>query len=105
MFFYIDFISYNFTNLIHLLILTVFCCTQGFLYVTLCFLTIVKSISCSVACDSTTPWTVGCQAPLSVEFPGKNPGVGFHFLSRVSSNPGIKPGSPALQADSLPSKP
>ena len=55
MFFYIDFISYNFTNLIHLLILTVFGCTKGFLYVTLCFLTIVKSVSCSVECDSLQP--------------------------------------------------
>ena len=27
-----------------------------------------------------TPWTVARQAPLSVDFPGKNTGVGFHFL-------------------------
>ena len=27
-----------------------------------------------------TPWTVACQAPLSMEFPGKNTGVGCHFL-------------------------
>ena len=27
-----------------------------------------------------TPWTVAGQAPLSVEFPGKNTGVGCHFL-------------------------
>ena len=24
--------------------------------------------------------TVACQAPLSMDFPGKNTGVGFHFL-------------------------
>ena len=27
-----------------------------------------------------TPWTVACQAPLSVGFPGKNTRVGCHFL-------------------------
>ena len=37
-------------------------------------------VSCSVVSDSTTPWTVARQAPLSVESPGKNPGVGGPFL-------------------------
>ena len=27
-----------------------------------------------------TPWTVVCQAPLSMDFPGKNTVVGCHFL-------------------------
>ena len=27
-----------------------------------------------------TPWTTACQTPLSRDFPGKNTGVGFHFL-------------------------
>ena len=27
-----------------------------------------------------TPWIVACQAPLSWDFPGKNTGVGCHFL-------------------------
>ena len=27
-----------------------------------------------------TPWTVARQAPLSRDFPGKNPGVGCHAL-------------------------
>ena len=27
-----------------------------------------------------TPWTVAHQAPLSMGFPGKNTGVGYHFL-------------------------
>ena len=45
------------------------------------FKTIHRSINCSVVSDSfATPWTVTCQAPLSVEFPGKNTGVGCHFL-------------------------
>ena len=34
--------------------------------------------------------------------PGKNTGVGYHaFLQRNLPNPGIEPGSPTLQADSL----
>ena len=27
-----------------------------------------------------TQWTVACQAPLSMDFPGRNTGVGCHFL-------------------------
>ena len=30
------------------------------------------------------PWTVACQAPLLCYFPGKNSGVGFHFLPNTS---------------------
>ena len=38
--------------------------------------------------------------------PGKNTGMGCHFLLQGNlPNPGIKPRSPALQADSLPSEP
>ena len=33
--------------------------------------------SCPTLCD---PWTAACQAPLSQDFPGKNMGVGNHFL-------------------------
>ena len=46
-----------------------------------------------------------CKAPLSIEdFPGKNTRVGCHALLQGNlPNPGIKPRSPALQADSLPS--
>ena len=37
---------------------------------------------CSVMSNSATLWTAACQAPLSVHgnFPGKNTGVGCHFL-------------------------
>ena len=61
----------------------------------------------SVVSDSVTPWTVAHQAPLSMGFSGKNTGVGgLPFLSpRDLSDPGIKPGSPALQTDSLLSEP
>ena len=45
-----------------------------------------------------TPWTVACQAPLSMDFPGKNTRVGCCFLSPGDlPDPGIKLGSPALQ--------
>ena len=38
--------------------------------------------------------------------PGKNTGVGYHFLLQgIFPKPGIKPGSPALEADALTSEP
>ena len=41
-----------------------------------------------------------------MEFSGKNTGVGCHSLLQGNlPNPGIKPGSPTLQADSLLSEP
>ena len=40
-----------------------------------------ESVSHSVISDSSvTPWTVACQVPLSMNSPGKNTGVGSHFL-------------------------
>ena len=49
-----------------------------------------------------TPWTVACQAPLSMEF------FRQEYWSRLPYpppgdllNPGIEPASPALQTDSL----
>ena len=49
-------------------------------------------------------WTVAHQAPLSWDSPGKNTGVGCHFLLLPwdLSDPGIAAGFPALQVDSLP---
>ena len=53
-----------------------------------------------------TPWTVAYEAPQSRNSPGKSPGVGCHFLLQGDiPNPGIEPGSPALQADALLSEP
>ena len=51
------------------------------------------------------PWTVACQVPLSMEFPRQEYWSGLPFLSpgAVPSS-GMEPGSPALQADSLPSE-
>ena len=50
------------------------------------------------------PWTVARQAPLPMKLPGKNTGIGCHFLSSVPTpghlpNSGTEPmslGSPAL---------
>ena len=40
-----------------------------------------------------TPWTVACQAPLSLGFSRKNTGVGCHFLlQRIFLTQGWKPG-------------
>ena len=47
-----------------------------------------------------TPWTVACQAPLSLGFSRQEYWSGLPFLS-----PGIEPGSPALEADALTSEP
>ena len=37
-------------------------------------------LSCSVMCDSVTPWAVACHAPLSWDSPGRNTGVSCHAL-------------------------
>ena len=47
-----------------------------------------ESISHLVMSDSVTPWTIAHQAPLPILSPGDFP------------DPEIKPGSPALKADS-----
>ena len=53
-----------------------------------------------------TPWTVAHQAPLSMVFPRQEYWSGLPFLSPGDLvDPGIKPRSPALQADFLPSEP
>ena len=53
-----------------------------------------------------TPWTVACQAPLSMEFSRQEYCSGLLFPSPGDlPNPGIKPGPPALQVDCLPSEP
>ena len=59
--------------------------------------------ACLTLCD---PWTVAHQAPLSMEFSRQEYWSGLPFPSPGGlPNPGIKAGSPALQADSLPSEP
>ena len=49
-----------------------------------------------------TPWTVTCQAPLFMGFSRQEYWSGLPFPSPGDlPDPAIKPGSPALQADSL----
>ena len=49
----------------------------------------------------TTLWTVACQAPLSMEFFRQEYWSGLPFPTPGYPDPGIKPGSPALQAESF----
>ena len=58
---------------------------------------------CLTLCN---PWTIACQAPSPSNSPGKKYWSGLPFLSSGDlPDSGIKPGSPALQADSLPAEP
>ena len=52
------------------------------------------------------PWTIARQAPMSMELSRQEYWSGLPFPSPEDHpNPEIKPGSPALSADSLPSEP
>ena len=68
--------------------------------------TVTCVLKSSIVSDSATPWTVAHQSPLSWEFPGKNTGVGCHFLlQRIFPNQGSSLRLLCLlhwQADSLP---
>ena len=49
-----------------------------------------------------TPWILACQAPLSMGFSRQESWSRLPFPSPEDlPNPGIEPGSPALQANSL----
>ena len=49
-----------------------------------------------------TPWTVACQVPLSMGFSRQEYWSGLPFPSPGDlPDPGIEPGSPTLQTDSL----
>ena len=75
--------------------------TDSFLYLSVCV-----CVSHSVVSDSETPCTIARQAPLSMEFSRQECGSGLSFPSPGDlPDPGIEPRSPALQADSLLSKP
>ena len=53
-----------------------------------------------------TPWTVAYQIPRSMGFSRQECWSGLLFPSPGDlPDPGIEPGSPALQADTLPSEP
>ena len=66
----------------------------------------VCALSCSVVSDSATPWTVVCQAPLSMAFSRQEYCSGLPFPAQGDLlDPGIEPMScvsPALQVGSLP---
>ena len=62
----------------------------------------IVSVSRSVVSDSAMPWTTAYQAALSLRFSRQGYWSGLPFPSPGHlPNPGIEPGSPALQADSL----
>ena len=72
----------------------------------------ISTQSCSVLCVLNrvhlfvTPWTVAYQAPLSMGFSRQQYWSGLPFPSPGDlPNPGIEPGSPALQTDALLSEP
>ena len=65
-----------------------------------------ESVGHSVVSDSATSWTIARQASLSMGFSRQEYWSGLSFPSPGDRpNPGIKPRSPALQADSLTSEP
>ena len=58
------------------------------------------------SCPTATPWTVAYQAPPSMGFSRQEYWSGLPLPSAGDlPSPEIEPGSPALQADSLPSEP
>ena len=64
----------------------------------------MKLLSCVQLFE--TPWTVAHQAPPSMEFSRQEYWSGLPFPSPGHlPDPGIKPRSPTLQADALPSEP
>ena len=66
---------------------------------------VCDSVNCSVVSDSVTPWTVACQAPLSIRFPRQEYWSGLPCPPPGNlPNPGMEPRSLALQVDSLPSE-
>ena len=61
-------------------------------------------LSCSDMSDSSvTPWAVAHH--IRWNFPGRHIRVGSHYFPGDLPDPGTEAGSPASQADSLPSEP
>ena len=70
------------------------------------FYTVVVAKSLSHVWLIATPWTVACQASLSVGFSRQEYWNGLSFISPGNfPDRGIKPRSPALKADSLTNEP
>ena len=73
---------------------------------TLTWLQKVKSEVAQSARLFATPWTAAYQAPLSMGFSRQEYWSGLPFPPPGDlPDPGIEPGSPALEADALPSEP
>ena len=65
-----------------------------------------ESISRLLGLALVTPWVIARQVPLSVESSRKEYWSELPLSSPGNlSDPGIEPGSPAFEVDSLPSKP
>ena len=71
-----------------------------------------SGITCFVSCQSlshvrlfVTPRTIACQVLCPWNSPGKGTGAGCMPFSRDPPDTRVKPRSPALQADCLPSEP
>ena len=70
------------------------------------FMQVVGSLVAKSCPTLVTPLTVACQAPLSIRFSRQEHWSGLPFPSPGDlPDPGVKPGCPALQADSLLSEP
>ena len=66
----------------------------------------IKVMSLSCVQLFATPWTITYQTPLFMGFSKQEYWNGFPFPSPGDfPDPGLKPRSPALQADALPSEP
>ena len=66
----------------------------------------IMKVSHRVRSNSVIPQTVACPAPLSMEFSRQQYWSGLPFPPPGDlPDPVIEPGSPALQADSLPTEP
>ena len=72
---------------------------MNFMFYNVCVCVLVAQ-SCPTLCDT---WTVACQAPLSMGFSRQEYWSEYPFpFPGDLPDPGIKPSSPTLQADSLP---
>ena len=69
------------------------------------FMQVVGSLVAKSCPTLVTPLTVACQAPLSIRFSRQEHWSGLPFPSPGDlPDPGVKPGCPALQADSFPTE-
>ena len=83
---------------------------SSFIYVVACinisFLLWMNNVCVQLCPALVTPWTVACQAPLSIGFSRQEYWSGLSFPPPGNfPNPGIEPRSPTLQVDSLQSEP